>query len=169
MYYIVGLRYDPDEVINALDLFKEVSKQRNYSEIEDNFSKNRIITDDSFKYLFEVKNDIHDDIMYAFPDVSAVTLAIVINDKVLPFNDDTLKQEIIKLQDLMLNSKSCKIKEIGFVCDKTNFYSTAGGQCHDTGTVTIFKEDEKFELKVHRVKKMRNVVIHFCDLEELKK
>lgn len=120
-------------------------------------SNNTLKTNDSFKYLFE---NIDGNDTYEFPALNATILAVIIDNKLASVDE--------QFPDLKCHPNTNQIKEIGFVSDKTNFYTSAGGQCHDTGVVTIFGQNKEVDLKIHRVEKSNNFVIHFCDLNEIR-
>lgn len=93
-------------------------------------------TYDNLKYDY----DIHDN-GYSIPPVSAKVVALLLEGN---------------LRDSVTSGLFC-----GVVLDRTNFYSSAGGQACDQGSILIQAPDKQYSVAVKEVTKLGDYVVHF--------
>lgn len=118
-----------------------------------------MVSNDSCKHDY-VRNEENLDNPYFFPDVEARLLAIIDDQKILSIDTDgnNLPDHVNKV---LRADVSIRDQEFGFVFDRTNFASECGNQCYDTGFITF---DDKYTIKVNRVKKTQFLIIHYGEL-----
>lgn len=144
--------------------FSKLQRQEAASEMMKISSCRSLVTDDSFKYIFQESSDQNID--YYFPDVNATILATISNNEIVAGENNQLNQTIFNLQNIQSENNQADEKVFGLITDKSNFYTTAGGQFYDTGVIQISNRSD-VQLRVNRVEKLNNIVVHFCDFSQL--
>ncbi|XP_014606289.1 PREDICTED: alanine--tRNA ligase, mitochondrial-like isoform X1 [Polistes canadensis] len=107
-------------------------------------------TDDSFKYVYEYKND-----NYEFPKLRSEVIGLLVNGNIIL--GEELKTTLMNIDskkntNILLNNKD----EIAIILNKTMFYSFEGGQHSDIGS--IYLKDMIFQIS--KVEKINGYVIH---------
>lgn len=147
------------------------SYKKNNKSLKKKFEKienilNKVNTDDSAKYAFH-ENNKKISIPYTFAKVNAVILAILEENEFASVVDSSSELNNVTDKDTLKTKIKYGVtandQEIGIIVDTTNFYTFAGGQCHDTGTITVENNNKiKLTLNVHKMEKFKNAVIHYC-------
>lgn len=145
MAKMLGKKFDIDSYDNKLETIKYQSKVasatgKTQDKLVRILSSAKIPpTNDTFKYDFDLYNDI-----YSFPSVSAKVVGLLVNGE--------------------LKHEASGGTECGVILDRTNFYHSAGGQLSDEGEILFSTGIKGRSLSVKEVTKVGAHVIHFGNL-----